>query len=160
MLATFSGLNPKGPYLSLRFLCSVHLLHKAGAWNLKVSYRSCATTAKNCTKKRDARAKFFFFLPIWTYCFFFCSPSPLQNSLIFCCRNFVTTVTWRHTSLYWRVNKNKTESGNCFHIRGVWSIKGDVTRDDSQRRFLAQHNVVMLEQCCNYSKKCCNAALR
>ena len=31
---------------------------------------------------------------------------------------------------------------------------GDVTRDDSQRQFLAQHSVVMLEQCCNYSKKC------
>ena len=29
---------------------------------------------------------------------------------------------------------------------------GDVTRDDSQRQFLAQHNVVMLEQCFNYSK--------
>ena len=27
--------------------------------------------------------------------------------------------------------------------------KGDVTRDDSQRQFLAQHSVVMLEQCCN-----------
>ena len=26
---------------------------------------------------------------------------------------------------------------------------GDVTRDDSQRRFLAQNIVAMLEQCCN-----------
>ena len=26
---------------------------------------------------------------------------------------------------------------------------GDVTRDDAQRRFLAQHSVVMLEQCWN-----------
>ena len=34
--------------------------------------------------------------------------------------------------------------------------KGDVTRDDSQRRFLAQHSVAMLEQCCNYSKQCRN----
>ena len=34
--------------------------------------------------------------------------------------------------------------------------KGDVTRDDSQRRFLAQHGVEMLEQCCNYSKQCRN----
>ena len=38
--------------------------------------------------------------------------------------------------------------------------KGDVTRDDSQRRFLAQHSVVMLEQCYNYSKQCCNAVLQ
>ena len=27
--------------------------------------------------------------------------------------------------------------------------KGDVTRDDLQRRFLAQHSVAMLKQCCN-----------
>ena len=32
--------------------------------------------------------------------------------------------------------------------------KGDVTWDDSQRRFLAQHGVAMLEQCCNCSKQC------
>ena len=30
---------------------------------------------------------------------------------------------------------------------------GDVTLDDSQRRFLVQHSVAMLEQCCNYSKQ-------
>ena len=38
MLAKFSGLNPKGPYLGLgkrkrNFLCCAHLLHKAGALN-------------------------------------------------------------------------------------------------------------------------------
>ena len=38
--------------------------------------------------------------------------------------------------------------------------KGDVTRDDSQRRFLAPHGVEMLEQCCNHSKQCCNTVLR
>ena len=32
----------------------------------------------------------------------------------------------------------------------------DVARGDSQRRFLAQHSVAMLEQCCNYSKQCRN----
>ena len=31
--------------------------------------------------------------------------------------------------------------------------KGDITREDSQRRFLVQHSVAMLEQCCNHSKK-------
>ena len=31
--------------------------------------------------------------------------------------------------------------------------KGDVTRDDSQRRLLAQHSVAMLKQCCNHSKQ-------
>ena len=29
--------------------------------------------------------------------------------------------------------------------------KGDVKRDDSKRRFLAQHSIAMLEQCCNHS---------
>ena len=38
--------------------------------------------------------------------------------------------------------------------------EGDVTREDSQRRFLAQHSVTMLEQCCSHSKQCCNAVLR
>ena len=37
--------------------------------------------------------------------------------------------------------------------------KGHVTRGDSQRGFLAQHRIVMLEQCCNNSKQCCNAVL-
>ena len=40
------------------------------------------------------------------------------------------------------------------------AFKGDVTRDDSQRRFLAKHSVAMLEQCCNHSKQCCNPVLR
>ena len=31
--------------------------------------------------------------------------------------------------------------------------KDDVKRDDSQRRFLAQHIVAMLKQCCNHSKQ-------
>ena len=33
-------------------------------------------------------------------------------------------------------------------------LKRDVTWDDSQRRFLAQHSVAMLEQCSNCSKQC------
>ena len=32
--------------------------------------------------------------------------------------------------------------------------QGDVTRGDSQGRFLAQRSVGMLEQCCNHSKQC------
>ena len=43
-------------------------------------------------------------------------------------------------------------------------LKRDITRDDSQRRFLAQHRVPMLVQCCSHSKQCCtqccNAVLR
>ena len=46
-------------------------------------------------------------------------------------------------------------SSFCTRRRRVAPCKG-VTRDDSQRRFLAQHSVAMLEQCCNYSKQCRN----
>ena len=59
----FLGLNPRGLYLSLekeKKLFCVHLLYKAGAWNWEVSGRSRATTAKECTKKGDARAKLLF----------------------------------------------------------------------------------------------------
>ena len=34
--------------------------------------------------------------------------------------------------------------------------KGDFTRDDLQRQFLAQQSVAMLEQCCDHSKQCRN----
>ena len=34
--------------------------------------------------------------------------------------------------------------------------KGDVTLDDSQRRFLAQHIVAILKKSCDYSKQCRN----
>ena len=39
-------------------------------------------------------------------------------------------------------------------IKGVIPCKGDLTRNDSQRRFLEQHSLAMLEQCCKYSKQC------
>ena len=43
-------------------------------------------------------------------------------------------------------------------------FKGDVTREDSQRRFLAQHSIAMLEQCCVLfeimSRQYCNTFLR
>ena len=45
-------------------------------------------------------------------------------------------------------------SFKCF----VW--KPYVTRDDLQWRVLAQHSAAMLEQCCSYSKQCCNVTLR
>ena len=34
----------------------------------------------------------------------------------------------------------------------IWFVPA--TRDDSQRRFLAQLSVAILEQCCNHSKQC------
>ena len=56
---------------------------------------------------------------------------------------------WMH---WWLANRRSVDTANA--------DKGDVTRDDSQRRFLAQHSVAMLEQCCNLSKQCCNTVLR
>ena len=74
-LAKFSGLNSKGPYLSLEkekrnFLCFVHLLCKAGASKQEVSCRSRARMAKKCTKKRGARAKllFYYYVNLLLFC--------------------------------------------------------------------------------------------
>ena len=38
----------------------------------------------------------------------------------------------------------------------VLESKGDVMRHDSQRLFLAQYSLAMLEQCCSHSKQCRN----
>ena len=58
-----------------------------------------------------------------------------------------------------RVRTRKRWGKRNFGKRGLRvlvsrELKGDVTRDDSQRLFLAQHSVAMLEQCCNHSKQC------
>ena len=45
---------------------------------------------------------------------------------------------------------------NNTHITPCTAAKGDVTPDDSTERFLAQHIVAMLEQCCKHSKQCRN----
>ena len=36
----------------------------------------------------------------------------------------------------------------------TFATEGDVTQDDSQRRFLTHHSVAMLEQCWNYLQQC------
>ena len=41
----------------------------------------------------------------------------------------------------------------CFFLPLLPHHKDDVKRDDSQQRFLAQHIVAMLKQCCNHSKQ-------
>ena len=62
-------------------------------------------------------------------------------------------------------SKQKFLSCTAFNVgsrsRRIWRqqerLKNNIlTRDYSQRRFLAQHSVAMLEQCCNYSKQCRN----
>ena len=67
MLAKFSGLNSKGPYLRLEkqkenfgVVLTYSINRRPGEWNYEVSCRSRATAANKCTKKRDPRAKLFF----------------------------------------------------------------------------------------------------
>ena len=43
--------------------------------------------------------------------------------------------------------------GDACAAVAVFVAKSDVTRDDSQRQFLAQDSVAMLEQRCNHSKQ-------
>ena len=42
----------------------------------------------------------------------------------------------------------------CEWLAAKGPIKVDVTWDDLQRQFLAQHSVAMLEQCWNHLKQC------
>ena len=61
-----------------------------------------------------------------------------------------------HTSKYaYRLLEDEVEEHCVTPTRAAAKeTKSDVTRDNSQRRFLAQHSVAMLEQCCNHSKQC------
>ena len=103
ILAKLSGVESERTVFEFRkrkkkFLCCVHQLHKAGAWNWEVSSRRLATTAKKCSKKCDARAKllFCFYEPI---AFPFSLPSPLLllKLSIVVIQKAATMVTWRHT---------------------------------------------------------------
>ena len=79
MLENFSGLNPKGPYLSLEkrkrnFLCCAHLPHKA--------------------KKSVMHVQSWFFANL-TLFFWAVRRRRCRNSLLLSSRNFATMVTWR-----------------------------------------------------------------
>ena len=97
------GLNPKGPYLSLEkerenfcavFTNSIERAHESRKFHVAIS----ATTAKKCTKKRDASAKFFFcqYEPISFLPLSMLPPSSLLQLTIvvmqsFCYRSNVTS---------------------------------------------------------------------
>ena len=101
---------------------------------------------------------------IWRYITF---RLPLFAVLKFCC-----SASWKRTQHCWMLHVASVCTSCSMLLRVVgscWptmlhpfarSFKGDVTRGDSQRRFLAQHSLAMLEQCWNHSKQCCNAVLR
>ena len=64
----------------------------------------------------------------------------------------------------WRKTREERKGGRASPILSLpflahatsRTFKGDVTRDDSQRRFFAQHSVAMLEQCYSDLKQCRN----
>ena len=58
-----------------------------------------------------------------------------------------------HTAEREGVGEGGRGSNCCFFCKDE-SLKVDVTQDDLQQRFLAQHRNV--EQCCNYLKQCRN----
>ena len=85
MLAKFSGLNQKGPYLSLEiekenFRVVLTYSIKRECEIRKFHVAIVQKRLRNVQKKRDARAKLFFFC---------CSQSPLQKLLIVVMRNFL-----------------------------------------------------------------------
>ena len=82
---------------------------------------------------------------------------------------FCSKITWKLTKMTKVDGKSQNVSEGTFwffHLSislkigestcYIWELKGDVKRDDSQQRFLAQHSVTMLEQCCNHLKQCRN----
>ena len=81
MVAKFSGLNPKGPYLSLEKenFCFVLTYSTKRACEIRKFHVAVVQQRlRNVQKKRDARAKLFFFvnLNLFLFC---CSTSPLQK---------------------------------------------------------------------------------
>ena len=88
------------------------------------------------------------------------------NRLLFCCsrltlplsvliRDLTIRQRRRLWKRHWEIDSASFQTISRFS-QIVLLLKGDVTRDDSQRRLLAQHSVAMLEQCCNQSKQCRN----
>ena len=65
-------------------------------------------------------------------------------------------LTWRTGVIFSPAREGKHDASAERKTRIVKVMLDDVTRGDSQRRFLAQHSVAMLEQCCTHSKQCCN----
>ena len=94
MLAKFSGLNPKGPYVSLekekQNFCVVPTYSINRAREIRKFHVAVVQRRQgNVQKKGDARAKMFFFAVRHRRC---------KNSLLLSSRNFRTMVTRRHTS--------------------------------------------------------------
>ena len=91
----------------------------------------------------------------WRYHWFPCEMTSEERAQKF------HTDRWRVTTQIWEVLLTgwKFSSFNLKHYPEklfFCQSKSDVTRDDSQRGFLAQHRFVMRERCCNHSEQCHN----
>ena len=103
MLAKFAGVECErtiSEFRTRKYLCCAYLLHKAGKWG-------CSFANLN------------------QYCLFAVPRRRCKNSLLLWSRNFVTMVTWRHTSpLYWysqwRSQGNLTLYLLIGRIWGLW----------------------------------------
>ena len=109
LLATFLGLNPKGPYLNLEkerenfclvFTYSIKRAREMRTFHVAVVQRRL----RNCAKKRDTRAHLLFckLTPIGFH--FSCCPRLCccLRCLLLWSRHFATIVTWRHTPPLYR----------------------------------------------------------
>ena len=69
----------------------------------------------------------------------------------------IRNVTWDQALFSFRF-ENDIPAGKTVAVReNVWEpLKLGLISGYSQRRFLPQHSVAMLEQCCNHSKQCRN----
>ena len=132
MLAKFSGVKSERTVFKFRKnnkkICCVHLVYKVNAWNWEVSRRSRATSAKKCTKKRDARAKFLLcYLNLLLFCRSRCRRRRrCLSSILFWSKNCATMVTWRHTSLYSAiplVNPTTTYTTRQW-VNQIWLLSG------------------------------------
>ena len=96
MLAKFSGLNPKGPYVSLeketQNFCvvlanSIKLAREIRKFHVAVVPQRLRNVQKSVMHVQRC------FLPILTYCFFAVRRCRCKNSLLLSLRNFATMVT-------------------------------------------------------------------
>ena len=131
MVAKFSGLNPKGPYLSLQkekenfmltyFVKRVRNIRKC---HVAVMQRRLRTYKKNVMHVQSCCfADINLLLFPSSVC---CHRRRCLSSLLLWYRNFATMVTWRHTSLYWfttYLGSTKLWSINIQTVKGRQTYK-------------------------------------
>ena len=104
-----------------KFLCSVHLLHKAGAtirkfhvavvqWQLRNVQRSVMHIQSYC----------FANLNLLLFCHSHCGRHHLCLTLLLSSKNFATMLTWHHTSPLYRGNQKKVKPSAISQEQNSW----------------------------------------